>query len=176
MVQQEEQEEKRDLEEQVAGWKQKQAAAAVEESQQRAARRQRVERLKAAATGSFAAGVDTVQQLYAFLVPQHRQQAPQPAEAGPAQAAPPPPPSVPHAVSSAGLTEYEREMLAANSVAGAEPQQPGAQASSAPATPGAAGVAAAAAAAAAGQGRHVGGRLRAWVRHNLRCGPPVECT
>jgi hypothetical protein len=129
--------------------------------------------VQAAAAGSFAAGVDTVQQLYAFLVPQHRQQLPQPGTGLPTEPAQPGKPqrsdaAVPPSPSTAGLTDYERELLAADAELLAERQQaPGSEA-----RPAAAGTAADAAAAAvsatAGQARHFGARLWAWLRQSLR--------
>ena len=107
-----------------------------------------------------------MQQLYAFLVPQR---APAPAgAAGVAQQAGQQAPGqpqqqpLPHAPSTAGLTEYEREMLAATGGNGQGQKQPQAGGAPAGVTP------QVVAAAAKEKGRHFGASLRAWLRQSLR--------
>jgi hypothetical protein len=141
--------------------------------------------MQAVAAGSFAAGVDAVQQLYAFLMPQRRDKqaaaAPEPSKSSstptvPAGGAQEAEAAVPPAPSAAGLTEYERELQAADATPAQQPQEQGqhqqADRLGGPApsvTERAAGIATAAATVARKQGRHVGSKLWAWVRQGLRC-------
>ena len=145
--------------------------------------------LQAATASSFAVGVDTVQQLIEFLMPQRSQpQQPQP-PAQPAgqqqqqqQPAAQPQAPLPRPASAGGLlTEYEKEVFGSGggtggsstaAAAGQTPppqqqQQQQQQPLAAAATAGEAVVIAGG--MAAQQGRHVSSRLRSWLRHRLRC-------
>jgi hypothetical protein len=143
--------------------------------------------LQAATAGSFAVGVDTVQQLIEFLMPHRSQpqrfQPPaQPAGQQEQQAQQPltqPQPRVPlPASASAGLlTDYEKEVFGSgggngsSSPSAAAHPPPRQQEQQEPLTAAATAVEAVAIAGgmAVEEGRHASSRLSSWLRNRLRC-------